>query len=127
MSHEVECVVLATPSSGEEVLNDSSDKQPSRSRLPIEFPAMLCTFADYLGLVTVTATLPFHLDAIGVLAVADWSGRILSAQFAAVVLGNPLWGVVADKVVLWWWSRRAEPATPRNTVSPPSLKICQCS
>lgn len=45
----------------------------------------------------VTPTLPYYLQEIGAPSVALWTGVIISAQFAAVVVGNNVWGRFADK------------------------------
>lgn len=77
-----------------------SEKRPCASVLPAEMPALLATFADYFGLATMTPTLPFYLGELGIGAatVASWTGAILSAQFGAVVVGNLVWGNVADRL-----------------------------
>ncbi|KAJ1455842.1 major facilitator superfamily domain-containing protein [Pelagophyceae sp. CCMP2097] len=62
-----------------------------------EAPAILCTFTDYFGLAAITPTLPYYLAEIGTEHVAAWTGLILSIQFVGVVLGNVVWGRVADK------------------------------
>jgi len=67
-------------------------------------PAIVATAADILGTAIVTPALPFYLsnsssDGIGV-PEADlprWSGMIMGAQFAAVVLGSLLSGRMGDK------------------------------
>mmetsp|Transcript_56320 Transcript_56320/g.155464 ORF Transcript_56320/g.155464 Transcript_56320/m.155464 type:complete len:477 (-) Transcript_56320:231-1661(-) len=64
---------------------------------PCRYPACVCTFADYFGLATLQPALPFYLATIGVDDVPLWAGIILSGQFAAVVLGNLVWGVAADR------------------------------
>ena len=70
-------------------------------------PAIVATAADILGQAIVTPALPFYLsnstnsssEGIGV-PEADlprWSGMIMGAQFAAVVLGSLLSGRMGDK------------------------------
>eukprot|EP00964_Phaeocystis_antarctica_P035460 scaffold20246_cov58-Phaeocystis_antarctica.AAC.9 len=62
-------------------------------------PAIAATAADILGRAIVTPALPFYLSEVGV-AEADlprWSGMIMGAQFAAVVLGSLLSGRMGDK------------------------------
>lgn len=49
------------------------------------------------GLAVVTPTLPYYLQEIGAPSVALWTGVIISAQFAAVVVGNNIWGRFSDK------------------------------
>lgn len=66
-------------------------------RLPAEASALLCTFADYVGLSMLTPALPFFLAELGVVDVELWVGAILSAQYLAVVIFNPIWGMVADR------------------------------
>ena len=61
--------------------------------------AVLCTFADYVGLAILQPALPFYLSEL----VADedvvmWNGYILSAQFIAIVFGNIFWGCVGDRL-----------------------------
>ena len=62
-------------------------------------PAIAATAADILGQAIVTPALPFYLSEVGV-PEADlprWSGMIMGAQFAAVVLGSLLSGRMGDK------------------------------
>jgi len=58
---------------------------------------LLATFADYFGLAVLSPTLPYFLQELGVANIALWTGIIVTAQFAAVVLGNNVWGAVSDR------------------------------
>jgi len=71
--------------------------QGACSRIPPESSALACTFADYFGLCVLAPTLPFYLEEIGVTDLELWMGIILSAQFAAIVISNPAWGIMADR------------------------------
>mmetsp|Transcript_23225 Transcript_23225/g.62962 ORF Transcript_23225/g.62962 Transcript_23225/m.62962 type:complete len:489 (-) Transcript_23225:1004-2470(-) len=64
---------------------------------PKQSSAYVCTFVDYLGLSILTPVLPFYLSDKGVEHVELWAGAILSAQFVAVIIGNLVWGNVADR------------------------------
>ena len=62
-------------------------------------PAIAATAADILGTAIVMPSMPFYLSEVGV-PEADlprWSGMIMGAQFAAVVLGSLLSGRMGDK------------------------------
>ena len=62
-------------------------------------PAIVATAADILGTAIVMPSMPFYLSEVGV-PEADlprWSGMIMGAQFAAVVLGSLLSGRMGDK------------------------------
>ena len=61
--------------------------------------AVLCTFADYVGLATLQPSLPFYLeDLVAEDKVVYWNGLIVTAQFIAVVLGNIFWGFLGDRM-----------------------------
>jgi len=62
--------------------------------------AVLCVFADYVGLSVLGPALPFYLADVGLDddAVVMWTGAIFSAQFAAVVIGNLAWGFFGDRL-----------------------------
>ena len=61
--------------------------------------AVVATFADYFGLALLIPALPFLLDELGFseTQVPVWNGIITTSQFAAIILGNLVWGVVADR------------------------------
>eukprot|EP00966_Prymnesium_polylepis_P243744 5636784-Prymnesium_polylepis.2 len=62
-------------------------------------PAVIATFADYVGLALLVPSVPFYLSELGMTdeEVPVWNGVITTAQFAAVVVGNTVWGRVSDR------------------------------
>ena len=64
--------------------------------------AVLCTYADYVGLAVVQPSLPFYLaDIVAADQVIFWNGVILSCQFIAIMFGNIIWGCIGDRLSSW--------------------------